>query len=486
MNKKHYTSYVTLLQELILFLLLSLDSVFGKNHPQKRKGLLLFLGEIFCICLHRISQIILSLGKGEEDWKKWYRYFQLGSFQEEAGGKILLKEIIRSQKDKRRFFVVVDGVNIVRSSSRFPGVFLQPAPPTVAWKKGFWYVQRFFHGACLTERDEKGYRECIPLRFLTSFSEKSKNLPPDEKPRKLHERALDFLSWLRKELIRFGYGKTLVVGLGDGGFDQNIIWKGLPEGVVWVVRTKRNRALYYLPEEEKGEKGRGRPKLYGSRAPKPYEYTRKRKDYQYWQGKIRGKVRTLKYQVRGPFLLESVPNQPVYLIIIGGSKRIAGNKEKYRKPIYLLVNGVKKGKKWDLPLDIEELLESQWHRWEIEVCHREMKSGFGLGDKQCWNPRSSIQTVQWSSWVYGVLRWIGYKNREHLLEVPMIGKWYRKRKRRWSIQQYLQCYRIAFWHFGEELWKEYFPQDMGCRDDRGKNHGILAKIWKSIMGACRI
>ncbi len=38
---------------------------------------------------------------------------------------------------------------------------------------------------------------------------------------------------------------------------------------------------------------------------------------------------------------------------------------------------------------IATLLAWLWQRWEIEVAHREMKSGLGVGEKQCWNTRSA-------------------------------------------------------------------------------------------------
>jgi len=46
---------------------------------------------------------------------------------------------------------------------------------------------------------------------------------------------------------------------------------------------------------------------------------------------------------------------------------------------------------------------------ELEVAHREMKSGFGVGEKQCWNPRSTIASVQWSVWVYALLLLSAYR-----------------------------------------------------------------------------
>lgn len=64
---------------------------------------------------------------------------------------------------------------------------------------------------------------------------------------------------------------------------------------------------------------------------------------------------------------------------------------------------------WVLPLPIETLLAAAWQRWELEVAHRELKTTFGLGDKQCWNPRSAVATVQWSTWLYGLLLLAAYR-----------------------------------------------------------------------------
>jgi hypothetical protein len=56
-----------------------------------------------------------------------------------------------------------------------------------------------------------------------------------------------------------------------------------------------------------------------------------------------------------------------------------------------------------LPLPAETLLFWAWQRRELEVAHREAKSGFGLGDKQCWKPQAAVASVQWSAWLYSLL-----------------------------------------------------------------------------------
>ena len=49
----------------------------------------------------------------------------------------------------------------------------------------------------------------------------------------------------------------------------------------------------------------------------------------------------------------------------------------------------------------DELLAWLWQRWEVEVAHREMKSGFGVGEMQCWTAVSTVASVQWGIWLRG-------------------------------------------------------------------------------------
>ena len=442
MYRSKYTHYRKVLQELFGFFFEISGFIFEGGKNRKRKGFLFFIGEILCCGLHRISEILLTLGRGDREWNDWYNFFQLGSFKEEKAGEKLLKKILEAEKGKTGPIVfLTDGVNIFRSTGSFPGVIIQRAPDTIRWKRGFRYCQRFLHTAYLAQGQENGYCEAIPLRFLPAFGRNAKNLPEGLEPKTPHQAALECAHWLRSQVSRFGYAKRPVVMVGDGGFDQNAIWKNLPKGVVWLARTKRNRSLFHPAKKVKNQ-GRGRPKVYGEKAKKPHEYTRTRKDYKTWERVIRGKKRKVKYKVKGPFFIEGNPNQAVFLLVIAGGNYQVGKRVKYRKPAFFLVNGVKNGNGWELPLPEEDLVYFQWQRWEIEVSHRDMKSGFGLGDKQCWNPKSSVQTVQWNAWVYGVLKWFGYKNRKLLKEPAMIGKWYRHR-RRWSIQMLLQCYQIG-------------------------------------------
>ncbi|MCB8981757.1 MAG: hypothetical protein H6657_30490 [Ardenticatenaceae bacterium] len=61
-------------------------------------------------------------------------------------------------------------------------------------------------------------------------------------------------------------------------------------------------------------------------------------------------------------------------------------------------------------MPVADLLFWAWQRWEVEVAHRELKSNFGLGNKQGWTPQAAILSVQWSAWVYALLLLAGYRS----------------------------------------------------------------------------
>src|SRR5207253_1415239 len=61
------------------------------------------------------------------------------------------------------------------------------------------------------------------------------------------------------------------------------------------------------------------------------------------------------------------------------------------------------------PRPVGTLFFWAWQREELEVAHREVISGFGLGDKQCFNPLAAVASVQWSAWICSVLLLAAYR-----------------------------------------------------------------------------
>jgi hypothetical protein len=129
------------------------------------------------------------------------------------------------------------------------------------------------------------------------------------------------------------------------------------------------------------------------------------------------------------------------LIIVRGKD----NSRTRRLPLPFLVNAVQSpDRSWGLPLPLETLLFWAWQRWEIEVAHRELKSTFGLGHKQCWNPHAAVLSVQWSAWVYALLLLAGYRT-WGLSPGPQVPTRWWHGSGRWSLNTLWRAYRAAFW-----------------------------------------
>jgi len=148
---------------------------------------------------------------------------------------------------------------------------------------------------------------------------------------------------------------------------------------------------------------------------------------------------------KGPFQREGLPDQPVFVIVVRGCDRKVGKGKKKRvrrPPAFFVVSAIWEGGEWKPPWPVEFLLAWAWQRWELE------KSGFGLGEKQCWNPRSAVSSVQWSAWVYGVLLLAGYRAWGLCRGPKNPGRW-RRGGGRWSLNTLLRELRSAWWEFAE-------------------------------------
>lgn len=438
-----------LLKELTI-LLKAHRHLFRQERVFQRVALLL-VAEMVVFARHTVTQLLMGIGQTGGDWSSWYRLFSRSRFPYEEASGVLFGETLRHVSEQELYVVGGDGTQTRRSSGKMEGAHWLHNPQSPVFRRGIHIAQRWFHGSWLMPA-ENGYSRAVPLRWLPAFTEKSR--PQATAPCKEWEAAVAFLVWVKQQLVAAGRVGQRVLMVADGHYDTLPLWQHLPTGVIMLARSAKNRALWRLPEPQDRKNRR-----YGRRAPRPADYWRERKGWQAMQLSVRGKERHLQVKVAGPFLRRGAPNCPLFLIIVRGK----GNRRTHRPPLPFLVNALRDANgQWTLPLPLHQLLFWAWQRWELEVAHRELKSNFGLGNKQCWNPVAAVTSVQWSAWVYALLLLAGYRSWGLTGTPTLPTRWWRG-SGRWSLNTLWRGYRAALW--GSHQFQPLHPESWLTRGD---------------------
>ena len=448
------------------------EDAYGQKRVYNRV-LGLVMAEVMTFGRHTITQLILVLGLAWEEWCSWYRLFSESRFAEEQTSVVMLGEMLKEVSEEKPFVVGVDGFPVPRCSEKMPGTGWMRGLRTAKFRPGIQRGQRFVEGSWLTPV-VNGYSRAIPIRCLPAFTAKS--VPcKEQEPQTEVQAGLSILQWTREEMDKAGRKEQTMISLGDGSYDTLDFWDRLPERTIAIVRTARNRCLYKLPAED----AHGNHK-YGDKADAPCVWLQRRKGFQHQDVMIRGKKRRMRYRVEGPFVRDGLPDIPLMLIVVGGGKRPTGSRRKNYKPCFFLVSAKLIDGVWSLPLPLVDILTLLWQRWELEVAHRQMKTGLGLGEKQCWNHKSTVSTVQWSVWIYSLLMLTGYRVWRDDCGAKPPGLW-RSAPQRWSFNTLLRALRSELW-----LQCDFRPTWTWSRDNWLENDQQWLNLSNSVLGSSRI
>lgn len=397
-----------------------------------------------CVCAlgrHTLTQLLVVLGRGQLDWSAAYRLFSQPRLDYAALTRCFLRQTLAHVDRAAPYLVAIDGVQVPRASRTMPGTSWLHAPRTPPFRRGIHRAQRFSHLAWLTPPSAEGYSRAVPLRVTAAFPEKAVR-PEGVAATKEWEAGLASLRWLREELEAAEHADQPVLAVADGSYSTRHVWAGLPAGVSVLARCARNRALSTLPGPRSG---RGRPRKYGERAPTPAAWLQQRRGWTTTTLVVRGRDVPATYRAEGPYLVTGAAAQPLFLLVVKGLDRVARGHRRRREPSFWLVSAVERDGAWTLPWPAEQLLGWAWQRWEIEVTHRDLKAGFGLGEGQAWSPSGTVVGVQWRAWAWAVLVLAGYRawgaGRGPLAP---LGRWWGG-SGRWSVGQLWQGYRQELW-----------------------------------------
>lgn len=393
---------------------------------------------------HTITQLLLSLERGELDHSAAYRLFAQPRIDLAVGRRALLAELLAAHGPGVPLPVVVDATHLPRTSTRLVGVGLGRCPRNPVWAPGLHYQQRWEGLSALLPVSTQGDSRAVPLSFAPAPTPKA--VPwPGHPPGTEGEAALAALTQLQTDLAALGHSEQPVLVIADGSYSGAPCLKRLPPTMHLIARCAKNRALFTLPADRATG---GRRRTYGPQAPRPDHDLTGKTGWKRETLTVRGRTIPVRYRRRGPYRVKDAPGRPVFLLVVGGVRNRPGHKR--RDPSFWLVTAVQdEAGRWVLPYPVADLLGWAWQRWEVEVMHRELKSGFGLGEQQATNPVAAGTTVQWVVWSYATLVLAGYLA-WGWSGGPRGPKWWRGR--RWTVRSVIRALRTEGWHGNTAFW----------------------------------
>jgi len=410
--------------------------------PRTRERLLtLCLGYLQTLGRHTITGVLRSLGRDGLDWSAAYRLFARERFDLAAARRRLVDTVLATLGPDDPLVVALDGTQLPRTSPRFPGVGWLRSPRTPVWRPGIHRAQRWVGLSALLPRSTLGGSRAVPLHFAPAPSPTARSWP-EHPPQREWEAGLTALSWLRQTLDDLGQTPRRVLAVADGSYSVAPLLRALPAGVSLLARTTRTRALYALPDAPvPGQRGRHR--RYGERGPTPEQLLHARSGWRTVPTWVRGRILHLRVHTSGPWLVKPAPGQPVFLLVVGGIERARLGRRGRREPAFLLATAVRSPQgTWVLPASVADLVAWAWQRWEVEVMHRELKSGFGLGQQQAWSPRAAALVIPWVVWLYAALMLAGYLSWGW---EPATAQAQWQRRRRWTARDVASAVQQELW-----------------------------------------
>ncbi len=191
----------------------------------------------------------------------------------------------------------------------------------------------------------------------------------------LPTRGVAALAALRSRLDRLGAADRPLLGVADGSYTNRRVLRGLPDRVDLLGRARKDMVLF-APARPGGRR------VYGERLPTPDAIrTDSSHPYQDAVCHYGGASRTVRYKERSHVLWRTGGRRRLLRLLILAPTPYHGpgraGRWRYRDPAYLITT--------DLDSPAQALIQAYLDRWQIEVLHRDLKSGLGLGQAQVWS-----------------------------------------------------------------------------------------------------
>ncbi len=373
-----------------------------------RLGLTLIIGLVTAFGRRTISRGICARALQHVDWSPFYRFFSKDVWFPVVLTHQLLGQVAQHLRVDDPFVVALDDTSTDKTGKKIPasGYFYNPKSPPFA--RSFKWALRFISiSALITPYGPIAAAKAILLKLKLApvLLKPRKKDPPevhkqyrkDLKLWSIGSQAVEQILLLRAQMDAIeSLAKRLLVVCADAAYTNEIVFRSLPQRCVYIGRTRKDLKIFAPPGPHTGK---GRPRKYADQLPNP-EAIRQSDKYRWLKctAFAAGKWHRLRYKVVTPVLWKSAGHdRPVMLIVIEPLAYRLTKKSKllYREPAYLLVS--------DPSYSPTLAIQHYFHRWQIEVNHRDIKDSFGVGQAQVRHPRSVSRQFNFASLIYSML-----------------------------------------------------------------------------------
>ena len=208
-----------------------------------------------------VTGMLSTQGKTDRDWSSDYRFYSQARLKIELLWDKIHQEVNASHDSQDSLVIGIDDTIIRKRGRKIPGVGYRRDPLGPPFGCNLVLGQRFLQCSAVMGRAD-GSARMIPIDFTHAPSaKKPKAKAPDsewkdyrkaQKQLRLTQVAVDRLTHLQKKF------SGDLVAVGDGGYTNRCVLKGLPEGLKFIGRVRKDAKMYKIPVSQplKGRKRR--------------------------------------------------------------------------------------------------------------------------------------------------------------------------------------------------------------------------------------
>jgi hypothetical protein len=392
------------------------------------------LAHLLCTQRRTVTGLLNTLGRQQQDWSKAYRLYH-----EHVDGAAIfspvLDGVLELLPEGSALVIGVDDSYLRKTGKQVAAAGWYRDPLGPAFHTNLMWAQRFIQlSAAVPDPANPKRSRMIPIamEIIPKLPKPAKDASEEEvacyeKIKALNSpgaHAIRLLQRVREHLDTSGQNERIIRVCGDGDYSNSTVLPHLPPRTVYIGRTRSDLNLRSVPKQP-ALRSAGRPRSYGKSLPTP-EALRKDKSVPWEQLTVCNGPKTTKVrykriaQAKWHIAGEKAVVQVVVIAPLRYKKRKNGP-WKYTQPAYLVCT--------DADMPVEELIQSYFWRWGIEVNFKEEKQLFGAGQTQLRNASSvsaapAVCIATYAALLIAGIRAYGFHSRPPSVEPP---KWYARK-----------------------------------------------------------